>query len=167
MIDIEIDALTNSIQDRINGEVFETNVVEVTFDEIKQLKDWNFNWQKERHLYKVYKLVLNKEPSTIQGLISFEIKRGFIYVSLLESSPTNFGKNKRFLGIAGNLMAFACKTSFEAGNEGYVQFIAKTALIEHYKLTLNATVIFGQNMIIETPAAAKLVKQYFKDFKLL
>ena len=49
---------------------------------------------------------------------------------------------------------------------GFVNFIAKTALIEHYKLTLNATVISGQNMMIETVSALKLVKKYFNDFKI-
>jgi hypothetical protein len=68
--------------------------------------------------------------------------------------------------LAKNLVAFACKLSFELGNEGYVNFVAKTALIEHYKLTLNATVISGQNMMIETQSAINLVNRYFKDFKI-
>jgi hypothetical protein len=166
MINIEIDALINSIQDRLTGEIFETDVLNANLDEIKILQGWNFDWQKEFHNCKVYKLVLLNEPSIIQGLISLQIRRGFIYASLMESAPSNFGKDKRFIGIAGNLVAFACKLSFELGNEGYVNFVAKTALIKHYKLTLNATVISGQNMMIETQSAINLVNRYFKDFKI-
>lgn len=163
MIDIEIDALTNSIQDRLTGEIFETDVFEVTLDDIKTLKDWHFDWQKEFNQFKVYKLVIRNEPTTIQGLISLQVRKKFIYASLMESASF---KNKRFVGVAGNLIAFACKVSFETNNDGFVNFIAKTALIEHYKLTLNATVIFGQNMMIETVSALNLVKKYFNDFKI-
>lgn len=163
MINIEIDALTNSIKDRITGEEFETEVVEASLNDIKNLENWNFDWQKEFNLCKVYKLVLRHEPTTIQGLISILLRKGYVYASLMESASY---KNKRYVGIAGNLIAFACKVSFETNNEGYVNFIAKTALIEHYKLTLKATVIAGQNMMIEPESALFLVQKYFKNFKI-
>ena len=102
MIDIEIDALTNSIQDRLTGEIFETDVFEVTLDDIKTLKDWHFDWQKEFNQFKVYKLVIRNEPTTIQGLISLQVRKKFIYASLMESASF---KNKRFVGVAGNLIA--------------------------------------------------------------
>jgi hypothetical protein len=57
---------------------------------------------------------------------------------LVESSPENFGTQKKFLGIGGNLFAFACKKSFEKGFMGNIAFISKTSLIEHYSLTLGA-----------------------------
>ncbi len=165
MINIEINALTNSIQDRITGQEFETNVIEVTFEEIRTLTNWNFDWQKEYNQFKVYKLVLAKATSEIQGLISFQVRKGYVYASLMESAPVNFGKSKKYVGVAGNLIAFACKISFENNNDGFVNFIAKSALIEHYRKTLNAVVISGQNMMIETDAATVLVKRYFKNFK--
>jgi len=50
---------------------------------------------------------------------------------LIESAPFNIGKTKVYLGIPGNLVAFACKLSFQRGGEGYISFIAKTKLIDH------------------------------------
>ncbi len=163
MIDIEIDALTNSIKDRLTGEEFETDIIEASFNDIQNLQDWNFDWQKEFNKFKVYKLILRQEPTTIQGLISFQLRKGYVYASLMESASY---KNRQYIGIGGNLIAFASKVSFETNNEGYVNFIAKTALIEHYKLTLKATVISGQNMVIEPASALYLVQKYFKNFKI-
>lgn len=54
-------------------------------------------------------------------------------------------------------MAFACKTSFHRGFEGYVSFTAKTKLIHHYEKTLGAINVGGHLMIINTEAALKLI----------
>jgi hypothetical protein len=82
---------------------------------------------------------------------------------LLESSPFNIGKNKVYEGVAGNLVAYACKLSFQKGFEGFVGFTAKTKLIEHYEKTLRAYHFKNQRMIIETKSAKFLVEKYFKN----
>lgn len=51
---------------------------------------------------------------------------------LIESASFNIGKYKTYFGVPGNLVAFACKLSFQRGGEGYVSFIAKTELIDQY-----------------------------------
>lgn len=84
-------------------------------------------------------------------------------MDLLESAPFNLGRNKLYEGVAGNLVAFACKVSFQQGFDGYVSFTAKTKLIEHYKKTLNAISFGGQLMVINTIAANILVDKYFKN----
>ena len=82
----------------------------------------------------------------------------------LESAPFNLGRNKLYEGVAGgNLVAFACKTSYQHGFEGYISFTAKTKLIEHYKKTLNAILFGGQLMIINSHAADILINKYFKN----
>lgn len=81
---------------------------------------------------------------------------------LIESALFNIGKDKIYLGVPGNLVAFACKLSFQRGNEGYISFIAKTKLIEHYEKTLGAKHFGGQLMVINTEAALKLTNKYFK-----
>jgi hypothetical protein len=70
-----------------------------------------------------------------------------------------------YAGVAGNMVAFACKLSFEKGFEGFVAFKAKSALIEHYSLTLNAVLINSkQNRMAIFPMAAKnLVNSYYKN----
>ncbi len=166
MISIEIDSLTNSIQDRETGLVFETIVSELSADELKTLNNWQFNWLKESRYFPIFKLSTVVEPTVIQGLMSIEKQQGFVFRSLIETAPHNFGSQKQYLGVAGNLVAFACKKSFESGFDGYVSFVSKSQLVEHYKKTLNAEVLYGSRMVIKTPAATALVRQYFKNFSL-
>jgi hypothetical protein len=83
-------------------------------------------------------------------------------MDLLESAPFNIGKHKIYEGVSGNLVAYACKISFQKGFEGYVAFTAKTKLIDHYERTLGACHFKNQRMIIETQAARILVEKYFK-----
>jgi hypothetical protein len=64
--------------------------------------------------------------------------------------------------VAGNLVAYACKISFQRGFDGYVAFTAKTKLIDHYEKTLGAYHFKNQRMIIETQPAKILVEKYFK-----
>lgn len=74
-------------------------------------------------------------------------------MNLLESAPFNIGKDKLYEGVAGNLVAYACKISFQKGFEGYVTFTAKTKLIKHYEENLGANHFKNQKMIIETESA--------------
>jgi hypothetical protein len=66
-----------------------------------------------------------------------------------------FGCKKRFVGVPGNLVAFACKMSLDLGFDGVVGFTAKTKLIPHYKNKLGAQNIFGNNRMAIYPAEAK------------
>ena len=80
---------------------------------------------------------------------------------LVESAPFNKGKNKVYNGVPGNLVAYACKLSFQRGHQGNVSFISKSELIQHYIKTLGAIHFGGRLMIIETQAALKLIDKYF------
>lgn len=84
-------------------------------------------------------------------------------MDLLESAPFNGGQKKLYEGVAGNLVAYACKVSFQQEFDGYVSFTSKSKIIEHYKKTLDATLFGGQLMIINTIAANKLIDKYFKN----
>lgn len=86
-------------------------------------------------------------------------------MDLIESAKFNKGKNKLYKGIAGNLVAFACKLSFEKRYGGIVSFISKTQLIQHYEQTLGAKLFGGNRMFIDTKEARILTTRYFKDFK--
>jgi hypothetical protein len=161
-----IDKLTNSIELVETGESLETIVLPITKTDLKVTttkKDWIFDWEFEFYETnrQVYKLVLKKDLKVIQGLVSFEIKSDHVYMHLVENAPLNKGKNKLYAGVAGNLIAFVCKISFEQGHEGNVSFLSKTQLIEHYEKTLGAFHFGGRIMIIETKAALRLVNQYF------
>ncbi|MFV0564608.1 MAG: hypothetical protein ACK5NB_02135 [Flavobacteriaceae bacterium] len=86
-------------------------------------------------------------------------------MDLIESAKFNKVKNKLYNGVAGNLVAFACKLSFSKGYDGVVSFVAKTQLIGHYEKTLGAKRFAGNRMFIDTKEAKILVKQYYKDFE--
>ncbi len=167
-LDFEIDKLTNSIENVISGEVFNTLVTQIT--DPKQIKktDWTFNWQAEikDKSMAVYKLTTISNPGIVQGLISLTDKGDHIFMDLIESAKFNKGKKKLYKGVAGNLVAFACKTSFEKGYDGVVSFVAKTQLIDHYAKTLGAKLFGGTRMFIDTREAYILTTKYFKDFKL-
>ena len=166
-IDLEIDRLTNSIENSITGEVFDTKVVRLDKSDKKDIKpaEWLFDWEAELDLKnrEVYKLTTVNNPKIIHGLLCFEDKDDHIFIHLVESANFNKGTNKMYFGVAGNFFAFACKLSFDKGYEGYVTFDSKSALIDHYKKKLGATHFKGQRMYIETVSALKLVKKYFQD----
>ena len=68
-----------------------------------------------------------------------------------------------YSGVAGNLVAFACKLSFQRGHEGNVSFLSKSQLVHHYEKTLGAFHFGGRVMIIETQSALKLINKYFHN----
>jgi hypothetical protein len=167
-LDFVVDKLTNSIQNTISGDSFPTEVSRLTKTDLKQLtkkNGWAFNWKTELddNIKEVYKLTITNNPTIIQGLLSMTIEPDHIYMDLLESAPFNRGKNKLYEGVPGNLVAYACKVSFQNGFDGYISFTAKTKLIDHYVKTLGAYHFGGHLMIINTIAANKLIEQYFKS----
>ena len=91
-----------------------------------------------------------------------KIEQDHVFMDLLESAPFNIGKHKIYEGVAGNLVAYACKISFQKGFDGFVAFTAKTRLIDHYEKTLGAYHFKNQRMIIDNQAARILVEKYFK-----
>jgi hypothetical protein len=165
-LDIEIDKLTNSIESSASGEVFNTLVVRITMADRTAIrkKDWRFDWKaelvKEGRL--VHGLVTVNEPTVIQGLMSMEDRRDHIFLHLIESAKANMGKGKKYAGVPGNLVAFACRESLASGHDGVVSFVAKTKLIVHYQNTLGARSIGGGRMTIDPPKAFELIQRYFK-----
>ena len=170
-LDFEIDKLTNSIQNVITGDSFATEVIMI--NSISELKNvlkkngWQFDWKYEfkQPQRDVYKLTITNNQNVIQGLISLEIKFDHVYMHLIESAPFNKGKSKVYAGVPGNLVAFACKLSFQRGHEGNVSFVAKTQLIKHYEESLGAIHAGGRIMIIDKIAALKLTNKYFPNEK--
>ena len=111
-----------------------------------------FNWKKELQIpeRRIFKLTTLENDKIIYGLLSLEDKNDHTFMYLLESAKFNKGKDKIYFGVPANLVAFACKISFEKGYERFFSFDAKTALIEHYKNSLGATHFRGLKMFIET-----------------
>lgn len=167
-LDFLVDKLTNSIQNTISGDSFQTEISRFTFADCKHVlekKGWNFNWKSEldNEINEVYKLTIVGNHNVIQGLLSIRRESDHVFMNLLENAPFNLGKNKLYEGVAGNLVAYACKRSFQLGFEGFLSFTAKTRLIKHYEETLGAYHFGGHKMIIPTHSAKILTDKYFKS----
>ncbi|WP_199727521.1 hypothetical protein [Hanamia caeni] len=132
-LDFEVDKLTNSIENVVTGDSFATDISIVTLVDLKEItkkNKWQFDWKFE---YKqperdIYKLTIVNNQQIIQGLISLEVKPDHVYMHLVESAPFNKGRSKIYTGVPGNLIAFACKLSFQRGHEGNVSFFSKLNL---------------------------------------
>ena len=167
-LSFEVDKLTNSIENVITGDSFRTEISLVTGNDLKSIakkKGWFFDWKFElkQPQREVYKLTILNNQKIIQGLISLEIKFDHVYMHLVESAGFNKGKTKMYAGVPGNLVAFACRLSFQRGFEGNVSFLSKSQLVSHYEKTLGAFHFGGRIMIIETDAALNLIDKYFKN----
>lgn len=167
LVSERIDKLTNSIENATTREVFDTEFHRLGDKEVKNLvkKDWEFNWSEETRTEEdkeVYKLTIKGNPIIIQGLISLKVKKDHVFVFLLESAKFNRGEKKMYLGVLGNLFAFACKRSFDEGLGGFVAFEAKTKLIQHFKEELGAVQVGALRMVIDNTQADKLIMRYFK-----
>lgn len=83
-IDIEIDKLTNSIENLITGDNFSTDVFLLEKTDLKNIcktSGWLFNWKDEfkQPDRDVYKLVISGNPTIIQGLISITERQDHVY----------------------------------------------------------------------------------------
>jgi len=86
---IEIDKLTNSIEEAATGKSVASHVGRVLpEDKLIRAKDWRFDWQKElgQPGHEVYALTAKPHYGVPQGLISIEDKGDHIYMHLLESA---------------------------------------------------------------------------------
>ena len=105
-LDFVVDSLTNSIRNVISGYSFMTEVNFLTYTDLKQItkrNKWLFNWKSELddNSKEVYKLTIMNNLTVVQGLLSLSVKKGHIFMNLLESAPFNLGKNKIYEGGSG------------------------------------------------------------------
>ena len=166
-LEFEIDKLTRSIENVATGDSFSTDITHLYKTDLKQVSKkngWAFNWKTELDFpeREVYKLTIQGNPGIIQGLVSLSMDADHVYMHLIESAPFNKGKSKIYLGVPGNLVAYACRLAFQRGFDGFVSFHSKTKLIDHYVKTLGAYHFGGHLMIIDTIPAKALIEKYFK-----
>lgn len=152
---IEMYYFTACVLHKDSGEAYSASIIPLQKSDIKRLGPQNgwspFNWDRELkdRSRKVFILLVNGDER-IHGVISYEVLEGYVYIHLIESAPWN-------IGVGPLLVAIACKKSFELGFEGYVCFLSKSNLVEHYNKSLNAFQIGGLRMAIKTNDAKKLL----------
>ena len=165
-LEFEIDKITESIESAETGERFDTLVLPVRKADLRGVtkkNGWRFDWELElaKTNRQVYKLVTEKEPGAIQGLVSFKNEEDHIHMNLIENAPANIGKGKKYVGVAGNLIAYGCKLSMEAGFNGFVAFEPKTVLRDYYHDVLGAMYIGRHKMAFVDKVAKTYVDKYF------
>lgn len=170
-IEILIDSLTNCLVCTETGEECDTEyrlvAPALNKQDAMELKEqgWKFDWSIPfQKGYEVYELLL-EEDDEVQGMIALKHIQDqyYTHVDIVEAAPFNVGRHGKYKGVGAHLFAIACKLSWDAGNEGYVQFTAKTDLVEHYKKELNAQSIDWHTLYIDSYGAVALINKYFKE----
>ncbi|MHA4739847.1 N-acetyltransferase [Dyadobacter sp. MSC1_007] len=115
----------------VNARISRLNKTEIAA--INKSKRFHFNWNREIP-YHVYQLKADGSNAVL-GLISLDNRpRDYaIEIRLLANSKENIGDGKVYDGIAGCLIAFACREAFKSGYDGFVCLKPKTDLIRHYQ----------------------------------
>lgn len=127
---------------------------------------WQFNWKALSKIKNslLYKIVLDNDESKLQGMLMLTlVDNEMLFMDNVEVAPHNFGREEKYSYVAGCLIAFASKMSFELGKGNYVGFLvfeSKTALIELYQQRYGAEIAMGQRMFIDDVAGKKLIKTY-------
>lgn len=173
-IDVIIDSLTNCLVCSKTGDKCETRyqliTKIITKQEAQKLKmlGWKFDWSiPQQNGYEIYELLL-QDDDTVQGMIALKhiSDQSYTHIDIVEAAPFNVGKDGLYKGVGAHLFAIACKLSWLAGNEGFVQFTAKTDLVEHYITMLNAKCIDWHTLYIDTNSSLALINKYFKKGEL-
>ena len=159
------------ILDVANNERVEVEIVPATSAEMPLKKDgWNFNWRqlfKERNT-RTFVLRTKEKSLNVEGVLQLRVENDMLIMDVVEIAPHNFGsKNKMFDYVAGCLIAFACRESFQIlGNyQGFLTFKPKTDLIDLYINKYGATLISGQRMYIDSETGLKLIDKYLDRIK--
>lgn len=149
-----------------NSEVY-AKINKILQKDLPLKKDgWNFNW---RQLYKIegsiiYKITLVESPKKVEGVLMLTLfNEEMLFMNNVELAPYNIGTTKKYDNVAGCLLAFACKKSFELGEEsyeGYLSFDSKTELIDLYSEKYGAKLAAGNKMYFNPEASKKLMKKY-------
>lgn len=170
-IDVLVDSLTNCLIESSTGKEFDTEFHKVegkiTKSDAERLRfaGWKFDWSvPQNNGYEIYELYI-KNDSTVQGKIALKhiFDQYYTHVDIVEAAPDNVGSDGKYKGVGAHLFAIACKLSWDVGNEGYVQFTAKSGLVEHYRETIGAQNIDRQIMYIDSYGAVNLIRKYFKE----
>jgi len=164
-VDVIIDGLTECLYNTHTNQTNETEYRKRDTSIMKhEYNGWNFDWSlTEANGYEIYELFVIGDD-TIQGRISVMIDGGVAHVDIVEVAPHNYSAKGKYIGTGAHLFAIACLVSVEAGCDGFVSFISKHSLIDHYKETLGAKLQAGQRqrMFIDEEAADVLIQKYIR-----
>ncbi len=100
------------------------------------------------------------DDDEIKGLVALKkiTSDSAVKIDIIESTPHNSGKHKKYSGVGGHLLAIAVENSYNDGNDGTVYFTAKTDLIDCYSKKFGARLVFGSYMALFPENGDKLLQ---------
>lgn len=155
------------IYDLANNNLIEAEIILATGKLPLKKEGWKFDWNKlikEIHT-KTYVLRLKDSTKSIEGIVQLKTENEMLVMDVIEIAPHNLGSSdKRFDYVAGCLIAFGCRQSFEikGSYKGFLTFMSKTNLINWYQDKYGATRGLGHRMFIDDVNGLKLIKKYLE-----
>lgn len=171
IINIEFDEFVPCLKDAETGEIFQTEVRELTKSEDSRFKEadgWNIDWSDIPDGEQVLGVYL-KNDTEPQGLIAIRKDKGGVYLSYASTAPINnklFNNGKqKFIGVGGHLFAAAIEESVKAGNEtGCIYgYAANQEVLNHYIENFGAVhlpITHEYQFIIDGEAAEQILSKY-------
>lgn len=137
-----------------------TPLVNADFKQITK-KRYFFDWKKERGISDLFKLTLQGESEILGLLALIDFPQEFrVQIHLLCVSRENLGKDKKYEGIAGSLIAFAGRVAITKYLEqACISLLPKTELRSHYK-SKYGMMDGGPQLFLEGTRLNDLVKKY-------
>lgn len=151
------------ISERESGKKLKVDISlmqETDYKAITKARYW-FAWKDYKTDCSVYKLTIKGQKDVLGLIACREIaaeKR--TEIALLAASKENVGKTKKYVGIAGCLLAYAAKQVVINYNvEGCISLIPKTRLRQHY-IDQYFMEEAGISLCLESLSMFKLIKEY-------
>jgi hypothetical protein len=137
-----------------------TPLVNADFKQITK-KRYFFDWKKERGVSDLFKLTIQGEAEILGLLALIDFPREFrVQIHLLCVSRENQGKDKKYEGIAGHLIAFAGRVAISKYFEqACISLLFKTELRSHYKAKYGF-MDGGPQLFLEGQRLYELIKKH-------
>lgn len=153
------------LEDKITGERLPATISRLSRKEvmlISKSKRFHFNWNKEADS-EVYGLRIDA-TGEFMGAVSIERNpvEFAVKMRLIANAKEHTGAGKRLERIAGSLLAFVCRISFESEFEGYVYLIPKTHLIKVYREKYGF-INTGTSMFLNSANSKILIGKYYES----
>lgn len=150
------------ITERVSGNPKDVSIELASDEDFKLLtvKRHAFNWKKHKG-HAVYKLQLSGLDDIIGVmLLEFFPNEQRIEIALLAVSEENKGTRKQFEGIAGCLIAYACRMALlQYGVFACVSLTPKTKLKRHY-IKKYDMLDAGRQVYLDGKSLMNIIKQY-------
>lgn len=134
------------------GEKKQVTIQPITSEDLKLLtkKRYSFLWKKLADEASLFKLCLMGEEDIlgVMALVDFQDDQR-IEIKLLATSIENVGKSKMYDGIAGLLVAYACREAVKKyADMACVSLVPKTKLRSHY-IEKYGMMVAGKHLFLE------------------